>query len=79
MTNYWAYIAALGSLLTLLAVLPFLMGMAGIALNLNMETASPEMIEHSIRLLLGAVMAIVPLSAGGVALFVVFQFAEEMA
>jgi len=77
--NYWAYIATLGSVIIFLAVAPFLFGMTGLMLNTSMETADVAMLEQAVRLFVGAVLALVPLSVGGAVLFAFFQFAEEMA
>lgn len=52
--------------------------MAGMALNTSMETADVVILDQAVRLFVGAVLALVPLSLGGAVLFAFFQFAEEM-
>jgi hypothetical protein len=79
MESYWAYIATLGSVITFLAVAPYLFGMTGLMLNTSMETADVAMLEQAVRLFVGAVLALVPLSFGGAVLFAFFQIAEEIA
>lgn len=79
MTNYWAYIAAVGSVLTFLTVAPYLFGMVGLTMNMSIETADPAMLERAVRLMVGAIMALVPLSVGGIALFALFESAEAQA
>ncbi|WP_224269185.1 hypothetical protein [Haloprofundus salinisoli] len=79
MTNHWQLIAVLGSVMTFLAVAPFIFGMIGLAANMSIETATPTMLEQVVRLFVGALVAMVPMSVGGMALYAFFQFAESMA
>jgi hypothetical protein len=79
MTNYWAYIAAFGSLLTFLAVAPFLFGMVSISSSMSMQNADLAMINQLVYLFAGAVKALVPLTIGGAFLFAFFQFAGARA
>jgi len=79
MTNYWAYIAAFGSILTFIAVAPYLFGMVSITSSMSIQNASVEMVEQVVYLFAGLVLALVPLSVGGALLFAFFEFAEEMA
>ncbi|WP_148263640.1 hypothetical protein [Halopiger xanaduensis] len=79
MSGPWKPIAALGDILTILAVAPFILGMGWLLITTDVGTASPEMVEQAVRLGVGAMMALVPLSAGGVFLFAFFEFAEAQA
>lgn len=79
MADYWAYIAAFGSALTFIAIAPYLLGLAGLTMNLSLETTDPALLEQGVRLMMGALVAMVPLSFGGIALFVLFQVAEAQA
>jgi len=79
MTNYWGYIAAIGTALTALTIAPFVFELAGLTLNTSMQSVGPATIEKAVRLMVAALLAIVPLSVGGMILFTIFQFAEEMA
>jgi hypothetical protein len=79
MTNYWAYIAAFGSLLTFLAVAPYLFGMIGITSSMSMQNADMAMVEQLVYLFAGAVKALVPLTIGGGFLFAFFQIARTRA
>lgn len=75
----WDTIAAAGSVLTILAVAPFLLGMVGLALNFNMQTANLEMLAQVVNLFTTALLAMVPISFVGVIVVVFFQLSEEMA
>lgn len=75
----WRKIAAFGSLLTFLAVAPYLFGMIGITSSMSMQNADVAMVEQLVYLFAGAVKAMVPLTVVGAFVFVFFQFAGEMA
>lgn len=79
MTLPWGKIAALGSLLTFLAVAPYLFGMVGITSSMGMQNTDVAMVEQVVYLFAGAVKAMVPLTVLGVLVFVFFQFAESQA
>jgi hypothetical protein len=75
----WGKIAAFGSLLTLVAVAPYLLGMGSLLSNAGLQSAGIEGTHRVMNLAVGAVKALVPLTIGGALLFAFFQFAEEMA
>jgi hypothetical protein len=79
MTVPWGKIATIGSVLTLLAVAPYLFGMVSITSNMSMQNADVVMVEQMVYLFAGAVKAMVPLTIGGAFVFVFFQFAESQA
>ncbi|WP_153552447.1 hypothetical protein [Halomicrobium sp. LC1Hm] len=79
MTIPWGKIAAFGSLLTLLAVAPYLFGMVSITSSMSMQNADVAMLEQAVYLFAGAVKAMVPLTVVGAFVFVFFKFAGEMA
>ena len=79
MTVPWGKIAAFGSLLTFLAVAPYLFGMVSITSSMSMQNADVAMIEQVVYLFAGAVKAMVPLTVVGAFVFVFFKFAGEMA
>lgn len=79
MTVPWGKIAAFGSLLTFLAVAPFLFGMINITSSMSMQNADVVMVEQVVYLFAGAVKAMVPLTVVGAVVFIFFQFAGEMA
>ena len=79
MTVPWGKIAAFGSLLTVLAVAPFLLGMVSITSSMSIQNADVAMVEQLVYLFAGAVKAMVPLTVVGAFVFVFFQFAGEMA
>jgi hypothetical protein len=79
MTVPWGKIAAVGSILTFLAVAPYLFGMVSITSNISMQNADVAMFEQMVYLFAGAVKAMVPLTIGGTFVFGFFQFAEGMA
>ena len=53
-----------------------LFGIIGLTANIGIEIANPAMIEQAVRLMVGATVALVPFSVGGVFLFALFEFAE---
>lgn len=79
MTFPWGKIAAFGSLLTVLAVAPFLLGMGSMLSNLSIQSADTESAYRMMNLAVGALKTLVPLTLGGVLAFAFFQFAGEMA
>jgi hypothetical protein len=79
MTVPWGKIAAFGSLLTLLAVAPYLFGMVSITSSMSMQNVDVAMLEQVVYLFAGAIKAIVPLTVVGAFVFVFFNFAGEMA
>lgn len=79
MTNYWGHMVNIRSILTVLAVAPFLLGMIVLAFNLSLQTAEPALVEQAVRLSVKAILALVPLTLGSMLLYAFFQFAEEMA
>lgn len=79
MTVPWGKIAAVGSILTFLAVAPYLFGMVSITSKISMQNADVAMFEQMVYLFAGAVKAMVPLTIGGAFVFGSFQFAEGMA
>ena len=79
MTNIWAEISELGDLLTILAVAPFMIAMGFIALSAGIFGAEPEMITKVVDLMVRGILALVPLSLGGILLAMLFKFAEERA
>jgi len=79
MTVPWGKIAAFGSLLTFLAVAPYLFGMVSITSSMSMQNADVAMVEQMVYLFAGAVKAMAPLTVMGALVFVFFQFAGEMA
>ena len=79
MTVPWVKIAAFGSLLTVLAVAPFLLGMGSMLSNASIQSADIEGTYRMMNLAVGAFKTLVPLTVGGVLVFAFFQFAGEMA
>jgi hypothetical protein len=79
MTVPWGKIAAFGSLLTLLAVAPYLFGMVSITSSMSMQNADMAMLEQVVYLFAGAIKTMVPLTVVGAFVFVFFNFAGEMA
>lgn len=79
MTIPWGKIAACGSLLTVLVVAPYLLGMGSMLSNANIQSADIEGTYRMMNLAVGALKALVPLTLGGVLVFMFFQFTEEMA
>lgn len=79
MTVPWGKVAAFGSLLTVLAVAPFLLGMGSMLSNTSIQSADIEGTYRMMNLAVGALKALVPLTVGGVLVFAFFQFAGEMA
>jgi hypothetical protein len=75
----WGKIAAFGSVLTFIAVSPYLSGIIRITSRISMQSADVTMVEQLVYLFRGVVKAIVPLTVGGALLFVFFQFAGDMA
>ncbi|WP_255151771.1 hypothetical protein [Halorarius halobius] len=76
MSSSWAAIAMVGRVIAVVTVLPFLGGMLWLLVNGNPNV---EMVEQASRLFAGAVVALVPLSLGGIALYALFQAAEARA
>jgi len=79
MSNIWAEISDIGDLLTLIAVSPFMLGMGVLVLKAGLFGSDPAMLKQSVELLVGGLLAIVPLSLGGILLSMFFEFAEERA
>lgn len=79
MTIPWGKIAAFGSLLTVLAAAPFLLGMESMLSNTSIQSADIEELYQMMNLAAGALKALVPLTLGGILVFAFFQFAGEMA
>jgi hypothetical protein len=79
MTVPWGKIAAFGSLLTLVAVAPYLLGMGSILSNASIQTADIEGTYRIMNLAVGAVKAIIPLTVVGAFVFIFFQFSEAQA
>jgi len=79
MSNIWAGVSDIGDLLTLISVAPILLGMGFLVLKAGLFGANPTMLEQSVNLMVRGLLALVPLSVGGVFLYVFFQFADEMA
>lgn len=79
MTIPWGKIAAFGSLLTLVAVAPYLLGMESILSNASIQTADIEGTYRMMDLAVGAVKAMIPLTVVGAFVFLFFQFAEAQA
>lgn len=79
MTEIWESIAAVGKLLTVLAVAPSIIGMAWLLITTDIRTADPVMLEPGVNLMVSAMLALIPLSLGGMALFALFEFAEAHA
>jgi hypothetical protein len=79
MTVPWGKIAAFGSLLTVLAAAPFLLGMGSLLSDTSIQSADIEGTYRMMNLAVGAIKALVPLTFGGVLVFAFFQFAGEMA
>ena len=78
MTVPWGKIAAFGSLLTVLAVAPFLLGMGSMLSNASIQSADIEDTYRMMYLTVGTLKALIPLTLGGVLVFAFFQFAGEM-
>jgi hypothetical protein len=79
MTDPWEKIATVGTVLTALAVAPFLFGMVHLTSSMSTQNVDVTMVEQSIYLLVGAVTAIAPLTAVVAIFFVFFQYAEARA
>lgn len=79
MTIPWGKIAAFGSILTFIAVAPYLFGMMSITSSMSMQNADVAMVEQVVYLFGGAVKAMVPLTILGALVFAFFQFAEAQA
>lgn len=79
MASIWAEISEVGEFLTLVAVAPFMLGMGILALKAGLFGSDSAMLKQSVELFVGGLLAIVPLSLGGIIMFMFFQFAEEMA
>ncbi|GAB3422929.1 hypothetical protein GCM10027435_28180 [Haloparvum alkalitolerans] len=72
MTVHWGKIAAFGSLLTVLAVAPFLLEMGSILSNASIQSEDIESTYRMMNLAVGALKALVPLTLGGVLVFAFF-------
>ena len=79
MSNIWTGVSDIGDLLTLISVAPILLGMGFLVLKAGLFGANSTMLEQSVNLMVRGLLALVPLSVGGVFLYVFFQFADEMA
>ncbi|QPV64495.1 hypothetical protein I7X12_07755 [Halosimplex litoreum] len=79
MTVPWGKIATFGSLLTVLAVAPVLLGVGSMLSSVSIQSADIEGTYRMMNLAVGALKALVPLTIGGVILFAFFEFAGEMA
>lgn len=77
MDDPWGVIADVGNLFTIIAVSPFLIGAGLLAVAAGLFGTSPSMTEQAIRLLVNGLLAMVPLTAGGVFLWMLFSIAEE--
>ncbi|WP_153952813.1 hypothetical protein [Halosegnis longus] len=79
MTVSWIKITAFGSLLTILAAAPFLLGMGSVLSNASVQGADVEGVYRVMNLAVGALKTLVPLTAVGALVLAFFQFAGGMA
>lgn len=74
MSKFWRYVALACSILTLIALSPYLIGLIGVTVNL--QSADVSTLERVVYLFVGMILALVPLSIGGVILQVLSEVAH---
>lgn len=75
----WGSIDAIGRMLVVVTVAPFLIGMVWVISNMGMNPESSELIIPLVELFVGGMMTLVPLTLGGIFLYAIFQIAAEHA